>query len=343
MTIGTSLAEHGLVPDVFARRAIRGILRDALRTRRDEAAEGVQQRFVESLPHGPVAVATDSANAQHYELPAAFFAWVLGPHRKYSCCLYPTGKETLPEAEEAMLRLTSERAQLADGQDVLELGCGWGSLSLWMASQYPNSRITAMSNSHSQRAYIEAEAQQRGLTNLTVITSDINDFDAPSRYDRVVSVEMFEHVLNHTVLFARISRWLKPRGRLFVHIFCHRNLCYPYVTEGRGNWMARHFFTGGMMPAYDLLPGLDTPLALEERWAVNGLHYLRTCNHWLENLDASRAEVAPLLRATYGKDAPVWFQRWRMFFLACAELFGYAGGEEWFVGHYRFAHREQTD
>lgn len=339
MTVGTYLAERGVVPDAFLQRAMRRILRDALRTRHAEKATGLQQRFVESLPHAPVAVATDCANAQHYELPADFFGWVLGPHRKYSCCLYPTGDETLAEAEAAMLRLTCERAQLVDGQEVLELGCGWGSLSLWMASHYPNSRITAMSNSHSQRAYIEGETRQRGLANLTVITRDINDFEAPSQYDRVVSVEMFEHVLNHTVLFERISHWLKPQGRLFVHIFCHRTLCYPYVTQGRGNWMARHFFTGGMMPAYDLLPGLNTPLQLEERWAVPGTHYYQTCMQWLENLDASRAEVMPLLRATYGEDAGLWLHRWRMFFMACAELFDYAHGDEWFVGHYRFAHR----
>jgi cyclopropane-fatty-acyl-phospholipid synthase len=260
---------------------------------------------------------------------------------KYSCAWYPRGNETLDEAEEAMLALTCDRAQLRDGQDVLELGCGWGSLTLWMAEKYPNSRVTAVSNSAPQREYINARASARGLANVKVLTADMNSFAAEDRHDRVVSVEMFEHMRNYPELLRRVSTWLKPGGKLFVHVFCHRELAYPFVDRGgQDDWMARHFFTGGIMPSEGLLPRFQDHVALERLWVVDGTHYEKTSNHWLENLDRGRAAALESLRRVHGRDAALWLRRWRIFYLACAELFGYASGEEWRVAHYRFRRRD---
>jgi cyclopropane-fatty-acyl-phospholipid synthase len=295
------------------------------------------RRRLAGLRASPVAIETAKANEQHYEVPAAFFQRVLGPHLKYSCCWYGDGARTLGEAEEAMLRLTCARAELADGQRVLELGCGWGSLTLWMAAQYPASRITAVSNSASQREFILGQARERGLENVQVITADANVFGTTERFDRVVSVEMFEHMRNYATLMERISGWLEPGGKLFVHIFCHRSLMYPFTVEGDTDWMARYFFTGGLMPAEDTLLHFQEHLTLEDQWRVSGTHYERTANDWLANQDRDREAVLAVLRQAYGPQAAaVWFQRWRMFFMAVAELFGYAGGTEWLVGHYRF-------
>jgi cyclopropane-fatty-acyl-phospholipid synthase len=251
------------------------------------------------------------------------------------------GANTLADAEAASLAETCRRAELADGQDILELGCGWGSLSLWMAERYPGSRITAVSNSRPQREYIEGQARARGLANLAVLTDDMNRFAAPGRYDRVVSVEMFEHMRNYSLLLNRIHGWLRPGGKLFVHIFCHRSFAYPFETDGDDNWMGKWFFTGGIMPSDDLLARFQDDLRLERQWRWNGVHYQRTAEAWLENLDRRRKDVMPVLRAAYGeRDAVRWFHRWRMFFLAVSELFGFRGGEEWFVGHYRFTRPE---
>jgi cyclopropane-fatty-acyl-phospholipid synthase len=286
-----------------------------------------------------VAIHTDAANRQHYELPPGFFEQCLGPRLKYSGCYYPTGGETLAQAEEAMLALYGERAQLADGQDILELGCGWGSLTLWMAQQYPNARITAVSNSAPQRRFIEAQCRARGLANVRVLTCDVNRLELPAEaFDRCVSIEMFEHMRNYATLLGRIGGWLRADGRLFVHIFCHRTLLYPFETEGGDNWMGRHFFTGGLMPAADTLLWFQDALRIEDRWLVDGTHYQLTANHWLANQDARRGEVMAILREAYGEAAAkLWFQRWRMFWMACAELFGYDHGREWMVAHYRFA------
>ncbi|MEO7386162.1 MAG: cyclopropane-fatty-acyl-phospholipid synthase family protein [Gammaproteobacteria bacterium] len=296
------------------------------------------RRRLTGLRQSPVAIETDRANEQHYEVPAAFFQSVLGPHLKYSCCWYGDGAVTLGEAEQAMLRLTAIRAGLADGQRLLELGCGWGSLTLWMAAQFPHSHVTAVSNSVSQRQFIQAQARERGLSNVNVITADANVFATNDRFDRVVSVEMFEHVRNYATLMERIAGWLEPDGRLFVHIFCHRSLMYPFTVDGDTDWMARYFFTGGLMPAENTLLNFQQHLTLEDQWRVSGTHYQRTANDWLANQDRERDAVLALLVATYGPDgAARWFQRWRMFFMAVAELFGYAGGTEWLVGHYRFS------
>lgn len=330
---GLELAERGLVPTPLLRLAIRRLCRDRLASLDDA---GGLERFAATLGGAPIAPVPEAANAQHYEVPADFFELVLGPHLKYSSCLYPPGVATLGDAEAAMLALTCERAGLVDGQDVLELGCGWGSLSLFMARRYPRSRIVAVSNSATQRAHIERQAPP----NLEIRTADMNAFDPGLRFDRIVSVEMFEHMRAWPVLLGRVAGWLRDEGRLFIHVFCHARSAYPFDTEGDDNWMGRHFFTGGMMPAYDLLPMVaPAGLRLEERWWVDGTHYQRTAAAWRKNQEARRAAVLAVLRRHYGAEAGRWYHRWRMFFLACEELFGYGGGAEWGVGHYRLARR----
>jgi cyclopropane-fatty-acyl-phospholipid synthase len=330
------LLERDLLPDWLIRRGIRRLLARRLR---EERRRYQPAAYAADLETRPVAEDTRAANEQHYEVPTAFYRLCLGPRLKYSGCLYPQGSESLGEAEEAMLALYVERAQLADGQEILELGCGWGSLSLYLAERFPAARITGVSNSRTQKEFIDAEAARRGLANLRIITCDMNAFAAePGRFDRVVSVEMFEHMKNYRVLLARIAGWLKPGGRLFVHIFTHRNLSYHFVARDASDWMSRHFFTGGQMPAHDLLPRFHGELRLVEDWKVSGTHYQRTAEAWLRNLDRHRAEVLPLFAATYGAaQARKWWSYWRVFYLSCAELWGYRGGDEWLVSHYLFA------
>ncbi|MHC4407814.1 MAG: SAM-dependent methyltransferase [Planctomycetota bacterium] len=331
MSVGIALAERGLVPDWLTRTGIRGLLRTRLT--RERAAQP-RRDFQRSLIDGPLAPVPEKANEQHYEVPAEFFGLVLGKHRKYSSAHWDVNCRTLDEAAADMLALTCARAEIEDGQEILELGCGWGSLTLWMARRYPKARITAVSNSASQRAFIQSVAPD----NVRVITADMNDFEPRAEFDRIVSVEMFEHMRNYRLLFERVSSWLRPAGKLFVHVFCHREFAYPFETEGSDNWMGRYFFTGGQMPSFDLLGTIQDSIPLEESWAVDGTHYAQTSEAWLRNLDNRRAEVMPVLERTYGKrEAARWFQRWRIFFLACAELFGYESGKQWIVGHYRFA------
>lgn len=340
MNIALELIERGWVPDALTRMGIRHLLATRLRDedKGDPAAQDLAlQRLLAELRASPMALHTDKANEQHYELPPAFFQRIMGRYLKYSAGYWPPGVETLSDAEAAMLALTGERAQLAAGQRILELGCGWGSLTLWMAERYPNARIQAVSNSRPQREFIEAECRRRGIGNVQVFTADMNDFATDQRFDRVVSVEMFEHMRNYQRLLQRIAGWLQPGGKLFVHVFSHRRFAYPFETEGADNWMGRCFFTGGLMPSHDLLTHFQEDLTLEERWRLNGRHYQRTAEAWLANQDQHRAELLALFAAVYGPDqAARWFQRWRVFFMACAELFGYGGGEEWGVSHYRF-------
>jgi cyclopropane-fatty-acyl-phospholipid synthase len=281
----------------------------------------------------------EKANEQHYEVPAAFFGAVLGSHRKYSSCLWSHGVATLSQAETAALHATCERAGLVDGQDVLELGCGWGSLTLWMAERYRGSVVTALSNSNSQRRYIEAQAQQRGLSNVRVIAGDFNDFDTDARFDRVVSVEMFEHLRNWPLAFSRVAGWLRPGGKFFMHVFAHRGSPYAFVERDSSDWMSRHFFSGGMMPSDDLALQFQDDLRLLRRWRWDGTHYQRTSEAWLRNMDENRAELWPLFENTYGADANAWWMRWRLFFMSVAELFGFEGGQQWWVSHYLFERR----
>nr|WP_235205373.1 cyclopropane-fatty-acyl-phospholipid synthase family protein [Oleiagrimonas soli] len=334
------LAERGLVPDRLLRLGIRNLCRQRLREEHEGGLERQWQRFndlLRELRGSPLAIHTDAANEQHYELPPAFFQQCLGPRLKYSSCYFPRGNESLEDGETAMLRLYGERAEFDDDMDILELGCGWGSLTLWMAERYPNARITAVSNSRLQRQHIEAQCRERGIGNVRVITADVNrlELDADA-FDRVVSIEMFEHMRNYQHLLRNIGRWLRSGGKMFVHIFCHRELMYPFETDGEDNWMGRHFFTGGLMPAADTLLHFQQDLKLEQQWRLSGRHYERTANLWLENQDARRDQVLDVLAETYGDDARLWHQRWRMFWMACAELFGYDHGQQWIVGHYRF-------
>ena len=334
-----ALLAAGVVPDALIRLRIRTLLRQRLRDEGQGGLEAVHARFQSRLAAwtaGPIAVNTQAANDQHYEVPPRFFELTLGPRLKYSSALFGPGTTDLSRAEEAMLALTCERAQLGDGQDILELGCGWGSLTLWMAEQYPAARITGVSNSRDQRAFILAKAAERGFANVEIITADMNDFEAPGAYDRVISVEMFEHMRNHRELMARIGRWLRSGGALFVHMFTNRDFTYPFEVRDASDWMARHFFTGGIMPSDSYLMRFQQQLTLEDHWRISGTHYQATSEAWLRNQDAYREEILALFQESYGPEARWRFARWRIFFLACAELWGYRNGAEWFVSHYRF-------
>ncbi len=326
--------EGAPLPDVVRKTAIELLVANA---RRGLSAAGPEADavFARAMEARPIAEHTAAANDQHYEVPAAFFEACLGPQMKYSSCLYPHADTTLAEAEEYALAETAAHADLADGQRILELGCGWGSLSLWMAKTYPNARITGVSNSASQRAFILARAQERGLSNLEIITCDMNDYEAPGEYDRVVSVEMFEHMANWRALLTRVKGWLKPDGRLFIHVFTHKTTPYRFSADDEADWIGKYFFTGGVMPSHGLIKQFPDLFELEADWRWNGTHYQRTALDWLAGYDRRAAEVRPVLEATYGKDATLWHRRWRLFYLATAGLFGHRGGHEWGVSHYR--------
>lgn len=340
-SLATRWAESGRMPDNLLRLAIRRQCTQRLKDERKGGTDAVferQQAWLEGLRNSDNAIGTQTTNRQQQELPAEFFQLCLGKQLKYSSCYWEDSTTSLSMAEEHMLRLYGERAELANGQRILELGCSWGSLTLWMAKRYPEARITAVSNSPMQREFIEARCRERAIFNVEVITADVNGLRLDeASYDRVISVEMFEHMRNYRELLTRIGSWLVPGGKLFVHLFCHRELLQLFEAQGEANWVGRHFFTGGLMPSADTLLHFQDVIAIEQRWLLSGTHYEKTANAWLQNQDNNREQVMQVLQGVYGRaDAPLWYQRWRIFWMACAELFGYDNGNEWMVAHYRF-------
>ncbi|GEL07866.1 SAM-dependent methyltransferase [Salisediminibacterium halotolerans] len=344
------ILEKNLVPDTTLRFAVRRLLKTRLQKQSFSTVEEEQayiDSFIKDLKEKPIAVHTEDANEQHYEVPAHFFEKVLGTHLKYSCSYWHDDitslsySEGLNKAEEDMLALTCERADLQNGQSILELGCGWGSLSLYMARQFPDSKITVLSNSSSQKTYIDQQAAEQQLTNLTVVTADINDYTTTDRFDRVVSVEMFEHMQNYQLLMQKVASFLNPDGKLFIHIFCHKRTPYLFEVKSSGDWMAKYFFTGGMMPSAHLPLYFADDLAIEKHWAVSGLHYHKTCEAWLQKMDQQKDTILPIFREVYGEEeGERWWVFWRIFFIACSELFATNNGNEWYVGHYRFSKRQ---
>ena len=340
-TRAVSWTESGLVPDTVIRAGIRRLLenkRKEIHSGDVEYAAKILNRFVSMMNESPVALQPEVANEQHYEVPVEFFTHVMDDHLKYSCCYWPNDVSSLSEAEAAALALATERAGITDGMRVLDLGCGWGSLSLWIAEHFPETQVVSVSNSPRQCAFINEQVKRRLISNVTTIVCDMNDFEIEQKFDRVVSIEMFEHLRNYKELFRRIDNCLLPNGQFFMHIFCHRTTPYEYTDKGPTDWMSRHFFTGGIMPSANLPLRFAENLHIAKQWHWNGRHYAKTSNAWLANMDNNEAAIMPILEGCYGKsEASLWWQRWRMFFMACAELFDYNEGQEWFVGHYLFA------
>jgi len=341
--LSSGLLERGLLPDMVLRQGMRSLLRQKLLDETGDGIEAGQARLMKLIDHmyaSPIAIHTREANEQHYELPTKFFEYCLGKHLKYSSCYFRHGNETLDQAEEDMLTITCERADLADGQHILELGCGWGSLSLFAAQRFPSARITAVSNSATQKIYIDEEAQRRGIKNLNVITADMNTFTIHEKFDRIVSVEMFEHMRGWPKLLEKTASFIKSDGKLFIHIFTHRQFSYFYDAKDEGDFIGQYFFTGGIMPSDNLLLYFQEHFLLEDHWRVSGSHYAKTAECWFKNMDSHKPDIMPILKNTYGpKDAVKWWHYWRVFYLSCAELWGYKNGTEWIVSHYRFKKR----
>ena len=334
------LAEKGFLPDFLIRIGIRKLSKVRLDFAERSSPEKIEERhqaWVAQMKESPIALVPEKANEQHYEVPPEFFVTVLGANLKYSSGYWSSETQGLDESEVKMLNLSCERAQLMDGQNILELGCGWGSLTCHMAKTYPNSQITAVSNSKDQKSFIEKRCEKEGYDNVSVITADMNDFDIDFEYDRVVSIEMFEHMRNYKKLLKKVSSFLKKNGKLFIHIFSHESLVYPFENSGEGDWMAREFFSGGMMPSHNLLLYFQENLQIEKSWRLSGTHYEKTSLAWLQKMDKNKNKIIKIFEKTYGPDdSKIWFQRWRIFFMSCEKLFGYNGGKEWGVSHYRF-------
>lgn len=329
------LLEKDLIPDFLIRIGIRRLLKQRLRD--EETQEQNLPKLIEELKNSPIAIETKAANEQHYEVPTQFYQYCLGKHLKYSSGFWKDGVTDIDTSEKDMLDITCERAELQNGQEVLELGCGWGSLSLFMAARFPKSSFTVVSNSRTQKIYIDEQAKLRGINNLTVLTIDINNFNLDKKFDRVVSVEMFEHLRNYKLLFNKISSLLKDEGKMFVHVFTHKIYAYKFEVIDDTDWMSKYFFTGGIMPSNDLFSYFNDDLKIVNQWTVNGMHYSKTSEAWLQNMDKHKTEIIPLFEKTYGKEnATKWWVYWRIFYMACAELWGYNKGNEWMVGHYLF-------
>lgn len=329
------LVDKGIIPDSLIKLKIKHLIKQRLQS---EKKQFNIHKLVEELKESPIAVKTNEANVQHYELPVSFFNKILGQHLKYSCGLWLDNETCLNNAEKCMLDKTIERADIKDGQDILELGCGWGSLSLYLAQKYPNANIVAVSNSNSQREYIQSKAYRMNLSNLNIITADMNDFSINKKFDRIVSIEMFEHMRNYQELFFKINHFLKLNGKLFVHVFSHKQLSYKFEIKDSSDWMSKYFFTGGIMPGENLFTHFQDHLYIEKKWHFNGLHYQKTAKAWLHNMDKSKVEIMSIFEKTYGSNqAKRWWNYWRIFFMSCAELWGYRDGKEWSISHYLFS------
>tara|TARA_B100001113_G_scaffold352055_1_gene352521 strand:+ start:13918 stop:14949 length:1032 start_codon:yes stop_codon:yes gene_type:complete len=336
------LAERGTIPDYFIRIGIVQNCKNRLDNECSSDKEKVsvtKQNWIKQMKESPIALVPEKANEQHYEVPPSFFENVLGKHLKYSSGYWPNGVNSLDDSEEAMLNLSFNRAQLVDGNSILELGCGWGSFTCYMAGKLPNSKITAVSNSKDQREYILNRCKAKGMNNVEVLTADMNDFETKEDFDRVVSIEMFEHMRNYKKLLSKISNWLNDEGKLFIHIFSHESVVYPFENQGEADWMAREFFSGGMMPSHDLLLHFQDDLKIDDIWSMSGTHYEKTSLAWVNKMDQNKDKIMEIFLDTYGDDAKLWFQRWRIFFMSCEKLFGYDNGSEWGVSHYRFSKR----
>ena len=336
----SALLEKNILPDWLIRIGIRRLLEQRLREEKKGNIYEQQAHLMELidfLKSSPIAVNTHDANKQHYEIPAAFFKYVMGRHMKYSSGYWRNDSVSIDQSEEEMLELTADRAELEDGMNILELGCGWGSLSLFMATKYPNAKITGVSNSRTQKEYIDAETKKRGLKNLTIITADMNTFSIRKKFDRVVSVEMFEHMRNYEKLLEKVASFIVDGGKLFVHIFTHKTYAYLFDVKDETDWMSEYFFSGGMMPSDDLLLYFQNHIAIQKHWHVSGIHYSKTSEMWLRNMDAHESEIRSIFAGTYGEQyVTKWWSYWRIFFMSCAELWGYNGGKEWMVSHYLF-------